>query len=80
MRGSKAVGITSEGLEIKREDGHPAFLAADSIVIATGSVSENKLCNEIKQLVSEVYTVGDAKEPRNALDAVREGFLAGMRI
>jgi 2,4-dienoyl-CoA reductase (NADPH2) len=79
MRGSKATAITPEGLEVEREDG-PAFLAADSIVIAAGSVSENRLGSEIESLVHEVYTVGDAKEPRNALDAVREGFLAGLNI
>ena len=79
MTGSKAVGITSEGLKIQKEGG-PAFLAADSIVIAAGSVSEDRLGSEIESLVPEAYTVGDAKEPRNALDAVREGFLAGMKI
>ncbi len=79
LKGSKAVGITPEGLEIEGEQG-PGFLATDSIVIAAGSRSENKLADDIKELVSELYIIGDAKEPRNALEAIREGFLTGLKI
>ncbi len=79
LKGSKAVGITPEGLEIEGEQG-PGFLATDSIVIAAGSRSENKLADDIKELVPEFYIIGDAKEPRNALEAIREGFLTGLKI
>ena len=79
MKGTKAVGITPEGLEIETTEG-PDFLSADSIVIAAGSGSENKLVDELEGLVPELYTIGDAKEPRNALEAIREGFLVGLRI
>ena len=79
LAGTKAVGIKADGMEVEREDGSD-FLPADSIVIAAGSKSENNLVREIESLVPEVYTVGDAKEPRNALDAIREGFLVGLKI
>ncbi len=79
LKGSKAVGITPEGLEIEEEHGH-GFLEADSIVTAAGSGSENKLADDIKELVPELYIIGDAKEPGNALEAIREGFLTGLKI
>lgn len=79
MTGTKAVGIKADGLEVEREDGQD-FIPADSIVIAAGSSSENSLASEIESIVSEVYTIGDAKEPRNALDAIKEGFLVGLEI
>ena len=79
LTGTKAVGIKADGMEVEREDGSD-FLPADSIVIAAGSKSENNLVREIESLVPEIYTVGDAKEPRNALDAIREGFLVGLKI
>jgi 2,4-dienoyl-CoA reductase (NADPH2) len=79
MTNTKAVGIKADGLEVEKEDG-PDFLPADSIVIAAGSRSENSLVSEIESLVPEVYTVGDAKEPRNALEAIKEGFLVGLKI
>ncbi len=76
---TRAVGITPEGLEIERK-GSIDLLAADSIVIAAGSRSENALTNKIKELAAEVLVVGDAKTPRNALEAIREGFEAGFRL
>jgi len=75
----KATGITPEGLEIETADG-PGFLSADSIVIAVGSKPENKLADDLEGQVPEIHTIGDAKEPRNALHAIREGFLAGLSI
>jgi len=79
MKNTRAVGVTPEGLEIETEAG-PGFLPADSIVIAIGAGSENTLVNELKGLAPELYTIGDAKEPRNALAAIREGFLTGYNI
>lgn len=79
MTGTKAVRIKPEGLEVEKQDG-PDLLPADSIVIAAGSRSENELVNEIENLVPETYVIGDAKEPRKALEAIREGFLVGLKI
>ncbi len=79
LKNAKAVSIRPDGLEIEGEQG-PDFLAADSIVIAVGSRSENKLADEIKELVPVFHLIGDAKEPRNALEAIREGFLVGLEI
>ncbi|MBW2143756.1 MAG: FAD-dependent oxidoreductase [Deltaproteobacteria bacterium] len=79
LKESTAVEITAEGLKIKKGD-QTDFLAADSIVLAVGSTPENALVSEIDSLVPEVYTIGDAKEARHALDAVREGFLVGFKI
>ena len=66
-------------VEVETEDG-PDFLPADTIVIAAGSQPENRLLADIKQLVPEYYTIGDANQPRNALFAIREGFLTGLKI
>ncbi|MBC8456410.1 MAG: NADH:flavin oxidoreductase, partial [Deltaproteobacteria bacterium] len=71
--------ITPEGLKVERKDGM-GFLAADSIVLAAGSRPENAFANKIKDLAAEVLVVGDAKTPRNALEAIREGFEAGLRL
>jgi 2,4-dienoyl-CoA reductase (NADPH2) len=76
---TKAVKIAPDGLEIEK-NGKTDFLAANTIVTAVGSTPENALAGQIDSLVPEIHVVGDAKEPRNALDAVREGFLAGLKI
>jgi len=79
MTDTKAVSIKEDGVEVVKADG-PDFLHANSIIIAAGSKPENSLVSEIESLVPESYTVGDAKKPRNALDAIKEGFLAGLKI
>ena len=73
------VGIRREGVEIEDAQGRD-HLNADSVVVAAGSVGENRLLSEIEALVSEVHIIGDAKEPRNVLEAIKEGFLTGLKI
>jgi hypothetical protein len=48
-------------------------------VIAVGSKPENALAS-LNAIVPELYIIGDAKKPRNALEAIREGFLTGNAI
>ena len=77
LTGTKALALNNMGLEIQKDTGTES-LPADSIVMATGSESENRLLRDIEDLVPQIYVVGDAKEPRNALEAIREGFQAGL--
>jgi 2,4-dienoyl-CoA reductase (NADPH2) len=79
MTSTKVVTIESDGLRLAH-GGEIKKLQADSIVIATGAEALNQLAEDLHDLVPEIYTIGDAKEPRNALTAIREGFLAGLEI
>lgn len=79
MGATKAIAITPDGLEVEKADG-PAFLTADSIVIAAGARPADSHVSEIEKLVSEVYTIGDAKEPRDAMAAIEEGYVVGLNI
>ncbi|MBN2033093.1 MAG: FAD-dependent oxidoreductase [Deltaproteobacteria bacterium] len=76
---SKAVEMKEEGVILDR-DGKRELLAADTVVIAAGSLSVNALAGELEDLVSEIHVVGDARNPRNALEATREGWLAGLKV
>jgi len=78
LTGTKALALNNMGLEIQKGTGTES-LPADSVVMATGSESENQLLRHIEELVETIYVVGDAKEPRNALEAIREGFEAGLK-
>ena len=75
----KAVGITQDGVRAEEKDG-PVFITADSVVIAAGSRSESGLAGLLENVVPEIHVVGDAKSPRNALAAIREGFEAGLLV
>jgi hypothetical protein len=50
------------------------------VVIAAGSRPEYSLFSQVESLIPEVYIFGDAKAPRHALDAIREGFEVGLKI
>jgi 2,4-dienoyl-CoA reductase (NADPH2) len=77
--GVKAVAVAKEGLEIEK-DGRCEIIGADSIVIAAGASPDNSLEEQLRGLAKEIHVIGDAAGPRKALDAIREGFLAGLKI
>jgi len=52
----------------------------DTVVLAFGAKSENALADSLKGIVNEVKVVGDAHSPKMALDATREGFVAGSTL
>jgi len=76
---AKALRITDQGVEVEK-NGETSTIPADSVVPATGSEPVNHLAGELEGLVAELHVVGDAKDPRNALEAIREGFEAGLRV
>jgi 2,4-dienoyl-CoA reductase (NADPH2) len=79
ITGATAKEVLPTGV-IFEKNGVKDTLLADSVVIATGTEAEDELVKEIEDLISEVYVIGDAKEPRNALEAIKEGFLTGLNI
>jgi 2,4-dienoyl-CoA reductase (NADPH2) len=76
---TQAKEITPEGV-IAERDGKEVLMKGDTVVIAAGARSENRLYEELKGRVAEVYLIGDARNPRKALEAVAEGFEAGNKI
>ncbi|AIE59802.1 FAD-dependent oxidoreductase [Bacillus methanolicus] len=52
----------------------------DNVVIAVGSKSENALSDKLQGKVEKIITVGDAIKVRKALEAVEEGYKAGLAV
>ena len=57
-----------------------AFLKADNVVLATGSENNNRLAEELKGIVPEVYTIGDCAGKRSVFAAMRGGAEIGLKI
>ncbi len=53
---------------------------ADTIIFAVGLESANELRSRLEKQVEKVITIGDAVKARKALEAIEEGFLAGLEI
>jgi 2,4-dienoyl-CoA reductase-like NADH-dependent reductase (Old Yellow Enzyme family) len=52
----------------------------DTIVLAVGSKPDDRIARSLKGKVPELYVVGDASEPREALEAVYEGEEVALKI
>ena len=53
---------------------------ADTVVIAMGSEPVNGLYEKLKKESFKIVNIGDSLEVRNALDAIEEGYKAGLEI
>jgi 2,4-dienoyl-CoA reductase (NADPH2) len=60
--------------------GKELSIPADTIIYAIGTNPNNKLFGELKSKYKDVLIIGDAKIPRNAFEAIRDGFEAGLSI
>ena len=52
----------------------------DSVVVAVGTKSVNGLINPLRERGIEVRVIGDAKQPRQIYNAVKEGFETAVNI
>jgi 2,4-dienoyl-CoA reductase (NADPH2) len=70
--------VTNEGVVISgAREGRE--LRAESIVLALGAVPD-RLAQELKGRVEQVFVVGDCVKPRRSLEAIHEGSWAGRQI
>ena len=77
---TEARQITKEGVIVKSLDNdEERLIAADSVVIAAGATADVKLAEALGDDVP-VIPIGDAKEPRQALNAIHEGFEAALSL
>ena len=71
---------TVKGLSIINKNGEAQLLSADVIVLAAGSEPDNALALELEKQIPEVFVIGDAREPRQILQAIHEGFKAAYDL
>ena len=55
-------------------------IPADTVILAVGMQEENELAKILEGSNKEIITIGDAKEVRQVMDAIQEGFEAGMNL
>lgn len=79
MTAGKVVGITETGLEIE-QNGEVVDMAADTVVVAAGSVSFNPLETTAKEMGIDCRVIGDAARVGMAFDAVHAGYEAGSAV
>ena len=76
---AKNICITENGVSFI-VDSVTRELRGDTIIISPGMQPLRKLYDYLKDNGKEVYVVGDAKEPRTAIDAIHEGAKVGSVV
>ena len=76
---TKATAVTTSGLEVENNS-HKETLLADTVVLATGTQSDKSIGMALKNLNSKIYSIGDCVSPRNAFDAIHQGYKLALRL
>ncbi|MBI4596215.1 MAG: FAD-dependent oxidoreductase [Candidatus Tectomicrobia bacterium] len=82
LTGVKVKEITDNGV-VYTKDSQELTIKADAVVVAIGAKADNTIFAQIKEQglsVRELYVIGDAKEPRKAIDAIQEAFELAVKI
>jgi 2,4-dienoyl-CoA reductase (NADPH2) len=74
MSGVKYEEITNEGLILTTKEGNRLTLQADTILPAGPLMPNTDLLKSLKGRVSEVYLIGDCREPRMIPEAIADGW------
>jgi 2,4-dienoyl-CoA reductase-like NADH-dependent reductase (Old Yellow Enzyme family)/thioredoxin reductase len=77
---ARVEAVTKTGVTVIRSDGARTVVPADTVIAAGPRRSVQDLIDALEFSADEQYVVGDAVRPRAAHNAVREGFLIGVRI
>ncbi|MFC1992598.1 FAD-dependent oxidoreductase [Chloroflexota bacterium] len=77
---AKVKAITDDGVVVDRDGREETISGMDSIVLALGVKPENELADQVKKKVAEVYVIGDASEPRKAVNAIAEAAEIARQI
>jgi NADPH-dependent 2,4-dienoyl-CoA reductase/sulfur reductase-like enzyme len=74
IAGVKYEEITNAGLIVTTKEGHRLTLQADTIIPAIPLIPNTDLLKTLKGKVSEIYLIGDCKEPRMIPEAIADGW------
>jgi 2,4-dienoyl-CoA reductase (NADPH2) len=80
VTGVRVEVVTREGVAVIGTDGARRVIPADTVIAAGPRGSVQALVDGLEFSGDEMYIAGDVIRPRAVHNAVREGFLAGVRI
>jgi len=76
--GAKVTAFLPEGVKYLREGREKILRGMDHIVLAMGAQPENGLMEHVGKIPA--FIIGDAQQPRTALEAITEGWEIGRKI
>ena len=79
LTSSKVLRLTADTVVVE-QGGEEKTLPVETVVVAVGVRSNRELPDALADSDLEVHVIGDAVEPRKALDAIYEGFEAARAL
>ena len=80
MSGVNYEEITNEGLTITTKEDNRLTIQADTIIPAMPLMPNTDLLKSLKGKVSEIYLIGDCREPRMIPEAIADGWKVANTI
>ncbi len=77
---TRAKEITEQGVVVEEAGGSERLVPADTVILAIPRKPRQQLLNDLEFVCDELYVIGDAVKPRSMHNAIREGYLIGIRI
>ena len=72
--------VTDKGVLLIDKNFKQTSLKADTVVIAVGYKPDNKLYNDLKCKVNELYNIGDSREAANIMNAIWDAYEVARNI
>jgi 2-enoate reductase len=72
--------IERESVVVERGGEEETIEGIDNVVLALGFTSDQAIAQGLQPIFKEVHVIGDAREVRQAVSAVREGFELACRL
>lgn len=69
-----------DGGVMVEQDGKEILIECDSVVLAAGVRPVDDIVEKLRSVVDSVMVIGDAKQPRKAYEAIKEGFDAARTL
>jgi 2,4-dienoyl-CoA reductase (NADPH2) len=80
LTSAKVKQIRTEAVVAVDREGKEHILPANSVVVAGPRQSRQELAKELEFFTDELHIIGDAVSPRSVHDAIRDGYLVGVRV
>ena len=76
---TKVTGLTKHEVLTQQDDNVNSF-PIETVIMAVGVRANRELAGVLEYSGLEIHVIGDAFQPRKALEAIREGFEVGLKI
>jgi pyruvate/2-oxoglutarate dehydrogenase complex dihydrolipoamide dehydrogenase (E3) component len=77
---TSVIEFLEDGAIVSKNGKKSKLKGFDTIVLALGTKSVNHLKEQLVKKISELYVIGDAVTPRQAIDAIEEGARVAVKL